>query len=96
MLLLQLVVKKLKKTVPSLLSRPSLLAHTVYQALEFDAALVDEGFDLQGTSSVIMKWNGVSEVILENQEWFDAWLIGEKRCKSHEMYSSHLICRSSC
>jgi hypothetical protein len=76
--------------MPSLLSRPSLLAHTIYQSLSFDAVLIEEGFVPSGTSTVgdrtgengMEKWAGVSEVILGKKEWFDAWLAGEKKCES--------------
>jgi hypothetical protein len=86
LLLLPLLSRKLKHTVPSLLPHPSLLAHTIYQALTFDAAIVDEGFQLQGTSAArgddSENWKGVSDVILGNTEWFGAWLDGERKCKS--------------
>ena len=79
---------KLKRTVPSLLMRPSLLAHTIYQALAFDAALSKAGFGLSGTSAGHAvnpqepedKWDGVSEVILGNKQWFDSWMEGERKC----------------
>ena len=77
--------QKLKKTVPLLLSRPSLLAHTIYQAISFDASMVEEGFHLGGTSALrpgtnAAKWDGIGEVILGNPEWFEAWLTAEKKC----------------
>jgi hypothetical protein len=82
--LLPLLSRKLKHTIPSLLPHPPLLAHTIYQALTFDAALSEEGFQLIGTSATRTdkedKWEGVSEVILGNLEWFEVWLLGEKRC----------------
>jgi hypothetical protein len=70
-----------------LLSTPSVLAHTIYQALSFDASYVEEGFQLQGTSATSLaddesaKWDGISNVILGNQQWFQAWLSGEERCQ---------------
>ncbi|KAG6919592.1 hypothetical protein DXG01_004256 [Tephrocybe rancida] len=82
-LLLPLLSRKLKHIMPSLLPHPSLLAHTIYQALVFDASLSDEGFLIHGTSASKEythqgKWEGVSEVILGNLEWFEAWLRGEQ------------------
>lgn len=58
----------------------------------FDAALVDDGFGLSGTSADETeagddakdsrnKWDGISEVILGKKEWFDTWMEGEKRCE---------------
>ncbi|KAJ3971227.1 TIP-1 family-domain-containing protein [Lentinula raphanica] len=92
-LLLPILTNKLKRTVPSLLPHPSLLAHTVYQALQFDAALKEEGFELEGTSSVTKTggdvsepWTGVSEIILGKKEWFDAWLEGEKRFADNQYH----------
>lgn len=83
-LLLPILSQKLKKTVPLLLSRPSLLAHTIYQAISFDASMVEEGFHLGGTSALkpdtdAAKWDGIGEVILGNPEWFEAWLTAEKQ-----------------
>lgn len=71
--------------MPSLISHPSLLAHTVYQALSFDDALREAGFSLVGTleksKEDLSAWEGTSEVILGSNEWFDAWLEGERKCK---------------
>ncbi|KAF9015481.1 TIP-1 family-domain-containing protein [Cyathus striatus] len=84
-LLLLLLVRKLKRTVPSMLSRPSLLAHTIYQSLSFDASLTEEGFTLKNTSAWGMggnsdeNWSGISEYILGHHQWFDAWLAGEQK-----------------
>lgn len=71
----------------SLIPHPPLLAHTIYQALVFDAAMREQGFQLEGTSSEEGSgtatedetWVGISDVILGNQEWFEAWLGGEKK-----------------
>ncbi len=71
----------------SLILHPPLLAHTIYQALVFDAAMREQGFQLEGTSSEEgsgaatepKSWVGISDVILGNQEWFEAWLGGEKK-----------------
>ncbi|KAF8058265.1 TIP-1 family-domain-containing protein [Lyophyllum atratum] len=83
-LLLPVLMRKLKQSIPSLLPHPPLLAHTIYQALTFDAALAEEGFLIQATSAAKQrnpndKWEGVSEVILGNREWFETWLLGEKK-----------------
>lgn len=86
MLLLPLLSRKLRKTVPTLISHPPVLAHTIYQALTFDSSLKDADFDLVGTSANLNsdkteKWEGVSEVILGKKEWFDAWMEGERTCR---------------
>ncbi|KAJ3570874.1 hypothetical protein NP233_g4116 [Leucocoprinus birnbaumii] len=82
LLLLPLLSRKLRKTIPALLQSPSVLAHTIYQALSFDASFTEEGFQLQGTSIASIddeeaKWDGISHVLLGNQQWFQAWLSGE-------------------
>jgi hypothetical protein len=62
-----------------------LLAHTIYQALTFDATVIDQGFQLQATTAargdLVNNWQGVSEVILGNVEWFESWLNGERKCE---------------
>ncbi|KAK7468575.1 hypothetical protein VKT23_003079 [Stygiomarasmius scandens] len=79
-LLLPLLTQKLQRSIPTLLPHPSLFAHTIYQALSFDSALVEEGFELTGTCAqdIDKKWPGISEVILGRDDWFSAWLEGEK------------------
>src|ERR1700730_270549 len=94
LLLLPSVARKLKRIVPSLLSHPSLLAHTIYQSLAFDAALVEQGFELARTSAsraitkaeagangAEIKWEGISETVLGKKEWFEAWMEGERKCE---------------
>ncbi|KAI0706059.1 RINT-1 family protein [Cytidiella melzeri] len=89
LLLLPLLSRKLRRTVPTLTSHPPILAHTIYQALAFDSSLMEEGFDLGGTSAAAAqsrdktsqespKWEGISEVILGKKEWFEAWMEGER------------------
>ncbi|KAJ3853443.1 TIP-1 family-domain-containing protein [Lentinula lateritia] len=94
-LLLPILTNKLRRTVPSLLPHPSLLAHTIYQALQFDAALREEGFELDGTlGDTVPKrdgiageaWPGVCDIILGKKEWFDAWLDGEKRFADNQYH----------
>lgn len=89
LLLVPLLSRKLRKTVPALIPHPPVLAHTIYQALTFDSSLREEGFELGGTSAAlekekgaeIAKWQGISEVILGRKEWFEAWMEGERTCK---------------
>lgn len=82
LLLLPVVTRKLKRSVPSLLPHPPVLAHTIYQAISFDGALREEGFDLSGTSQGTNEWRGVSDTVLGRSDWFNAWLQGEKQCTS--------------
>ncbi|KAA1468489.1 hypothetical protein DENSPDRAFT_833787 [Dentipellis sp. KUC8613] len=80
--LLPLLSRRLKRSMPALLPHPPLLAHTIYQALAFDASLKEEGFGLTGTmasrSGASTEWEGVSEVVLGRKEWFERWMEGEK------------------
>lgn len=95
LLLFPLLSRKLRRAVPSILSHPSLLAHTIYQALSFDAALAEEGFTITDTSArdafESSKWPGVADVILGKKEWFEAWIDGEKKFAEdqyHEIIST--------
>ena len=72
--------------MPAVLPRLPLLAHTIYQALAFDDALREAGFGLTGTTQQskvdpTKEWEGMSEVILGQKEWFEAWLRGERACE---------------
>ncbi|KZT06301.1 uncharacterized protein LAESUDRAFT_653786 [Laetiporus sulphureus 93-53] len=89
LLLLPLLERKLHRTMPTLLAHPSLLAHTIYEALAFDSALREENFDINDTTagepskdgkkSEGSKWQGISDVILGRKEWFEAWMEGERK-----------------
>ncbi|KAJ6501627.1 TIP-1 family-domain-containing protein [Mycena vitilis] len=68
LLLFPLLSRKLRRSMPSLLP-----------PLVFDAAVTEEGFSLSGTSAGADKWDGVSDVILGKEEWFAAWMEGEKQ-----------------
>lgn len=96
-LLIPILAKKIRRTMPALLNHPSLLAHTIYQTLSFDEALKDAGFGLLGTleeyDGDLEGWKGTSDIILGKKEWFDAWLEGERKCKRVNKFhsqSSHL------
>jgi len=93
-LLLPLLSRKINRTIPTLLPHPSLLAHTIYQALAFDAVLIAEGFTISKTfagkrrkfdetkrEDGANEWNGISELILGTNEWFEIWMEGEKKCQ---------------
>nr|VWO99552.1 N/A [Ganoderma boninense] len=95
--LLPVLKAKLRRSIPTLLAHPSILAHTIYQALAFDTALRDEGFDLPGTTAVPVSsvtadgdvrdgWEGISEVILGRKEWLEAWVEGERKSVVMDQY----------
>ncbi|KAJ7042676.1 TIP-1 family-domain-containing protein [Mycena alexandri] len=82
LLLFPLLSRKLRRSMPLLLPHPPVLAHTIYQALVFDAAVSEDGFSLAGTSAAVDnsdKWDGVSDVVLGKEAWFSAWMEGEKK-----------------
>jgi len=84
-LLFPILARKMKRSMNQLLRDHRLLAQTIYQALAFDSQLIEDGFSLAGTStgrkgSENMNWEGISDVILGNKEWFDAWLEAERQC----------------
>lgn len=84
-LLFPILARKMKRSMSKLLRDHRLLAQTIYQALAFDSQLVEDGFSLAGTSigwkdGEKTNWEGISDVILGNKEWFDAWLEAEREC----------------
>jgi RAD50-interacting protein 1 len=85
-LLFPILARKIKRSMSQLLRDPRLLAQTIYQALAFDSQLIEDGFSLVGTSTSQnggehTNWGGISDVMLGNKEWFDAWLEAERQCK---------------
>ena len=94
-LLLPIISRKIRKSIPGLLPHPPLLAHTIYQALTFDSALRDAGFGLNGTTQQLTDetskdWEGISEVILGQKEWFETWVRGERTCEICLLYPRKL------
>lgn len=85
-LLLPILERKLRRFVPVLLTRPALLAHTVYQSLVFDSSLRDMGYEFvqdkrEDDERREAEQGGISKVILDQKDWFNAWLEGEKKCR---------------
>lgn len=73
--------------MPALLPHPPLLAHTIYQALAFDDALREAGFSFVGTTQQSQSdpekgWEGMSDLILGQKDWFHAWILGERSCET--------------
>ncbi|KAH7883865.1 RINT-1 family protein [Phlebopus sp. FC_14] len=96
-LLLPILERKIKRSIPSLLTHPALLAHTVYQSLVFDTTLREMGYEFvseeQPNDSDVqdVEKGGISRVILDQKEWFSAWLEGEKKFAEdqyHEIISA--------
>ncbi|KAF8758327.1 RINT-1 / TIP-1 family [Rhizoctonia solani] len=90
-LLFPILARKIRKSVPQLLAQPSLLAHTIYQALLFDAAVRESGFTLANTwehreakQHKVKEWPGVADVILSHKSWFDEWMDAERHFTEHQ------------
>ncbi|BGP19054.1 hypothetical protein JCM10213v2_007137 [Rhodosporidiobolus nylandii] len=88
-LLLPPLSSRLRHHLPQLLSMPPVLAHTVYQVVEFDQQLRGRGYRPRTSATVLKEgeepeyeeegeWEGLSETILGRQEWFERWLEGER------------------
>lgn len=77
--LLAPLAARLRRHIPQLLTLPPILAHTIYQTLEFDGVLKSRGYRPRGH---IGNWGGLTEVILGQHEWFARWVEGEKACQS--------------
>ncbi|CAK5280068.1 unnamed protein product, partial [Mycena citricolor] len=84
LLLLPILARKLRRSMASLLPHPALLAHTIYQALVFDDAVREDGFALAHTTTGSGDWPGICDVILGREEWFSAWLEGERQFTEHQ------------
>ena len=88
MLLFPILLGLLRSRIPHLLDTPALLAHTVYQTVVFDDTVRENGFDITSVSvnegeEVNDAWVGLAGVILKHEDWFDRWIVGEKKCESH-------------
>lgn len=75
------IERKVRNTVPQLLSMPAILAHTIYQALQFDEAVKSRGLTPLPRGSSPDDWRGTADVVLGNEGWFDAWVEAEKKCE---------------
>ncbi|KAI6133315.1 TIP-1 family-domain-containing protein [Pisolithus croceorrhizus] len=93
-LLMGILERKIKRSVPQLLGRPALLAHTIYQSLLFDSSLRELGYEfdqVEGKKDEEVEKGGISRIILDEKEWFDAWIEGEKKFADdqyHEIISA--------
>lgn len=80
-----MLLSMLKSRIPQLLSHPALLAHTIYQTVIFDDAVREGGFDFSAVSinsgTEPGEWEGLAGVLLRQEDWFQQWLQGEKRCE---------------
>ncbi|GAA5936810.1 uncharacterized protein JCM15063_000067 [Sporobolomyces koalae] len=94
-LLLPPLSSRLRHHLPQLVNLPPILAHTVYQVVEFDQVLRSRGYRLRNTltpdGQVVQddnEWEGLSEVILGRREWFERWLDGEREFFDTRYYTA--------
>ncbi|KAI5481051.1 hypothetical protein MNV49_006237 [Pseudohyphozyma bogoriensis] len=84
-LLLPPLSSRLRHHTPQLLVLPPVLAHTIYQTLDFDEMLRKRNYRPRGH---VGEWNGLSEVILGKKEWFATWLAAEKSFFDDKYYKA--------
>ncbi|GAA6047744.1 hypothetical protein JCM3770_001756 [Rhodotorula araucariae] len=99
-LLLPPLASRLRHHLPQLLSIPPVLAHTVYQVVEFDQQLRSRGYRPRTWPTVLRpdedlpaddedpEWEGLSETILGRVEWFERWLEGEREFFDHRYFDA--------
>ncbi|GAA5905863.1 hypothetical protein JCM8208_003360 [Rhodotorula glutinis] len=96
-LLLPPLASRLRHHLPQLLSMPPVLAHTVYQVVEFDQQLRSRGYRPRTWPTVLRpdevppeedesEWEGLGETILGRDEWFSRWLDGEREFFDQRYY----------
>ncbi|KAK4056321.1 hypothetical protein OIO90_002765 [Microbotryomycetes sp. JL221] len=74
-LLLPPLSTRVRQHMPQLLDMPPILAHTIFQLLEFDEVLRRREYRPRGLKG---EWKGLSDIILGKKEWFSRWLEGER------------------
>lgn len=80
--LLRPLTRKIRASIPQLLELPSILAHTLYQALQFDTTLRESfGYPAARHSAKGKgkQWKGTADIVLGNQNWFEGWQRAEKK-----------------
>ncbi|CAD6569915.1 MAG: hypothetical protein CYPHOPRED_003651 [Cyphobasidiales sp. Tagirdzhanova-0007] len=81
--LLRPLTRKIRSSVPQLLELPSILSHTIYQALQFDSTIRDSFAYSPGQTRHNGKrqqeWKGTANVILGNPAWFNGWKAADKK-----------------
>lgn len=74
--------RKIRASMPQLLEMPSILAHTLYQALQFDQSLRDVySYRPRMERGKTDEWKGTADIILGNKAWFNGWKESERKCR---------------
>ncbi|KAF9193487.1 hypothetical protein BGZ50_007417 [Haplosporangium sp. Z 11] len=79
-ILLGAVEKKIRLSVPAMLSSPEILSHAIYETLRFDKMLRENEFYFPPGQTT--DWQGTVQVYLGHREWLKAWLRVEKEFAS--------------
>ncbi|GAA6059630.1 hypothetical protein JCM10212_004133 [Sporobolomyces blumeae] len=95
-LLLPPLASRFRHHLPQLVDLPPILAHTVYQVVEFDQVLRGRGYrprtkqagSVQQEDEEEPEWEGLCEVILGRREWFERWLEGEREFFDTRYYAA--------
>lgn len=91
--LLRPLTKKIRASMPQLLGMPSILAHTLYQALHFDHSIRNAySYSRRLADGKTGEWKGTADIVLGNKAWFDGWRESERKCKipvtSHQSHKA--------
>ncbi|KAK4049402.1 hypothetical protein OIV83_004135 [Microbotryomycetes sp. JL201] len=84
-LLLPPLMTRVKHHIPQLLDMPPILAHTIFQLLEFDEVLRRRGYRPRGLKG---DWKGLSDIILGRKDWYSRWLEGEREFFDKRYFSA--------
>ncbi|KAG0212487.1 hypothetical protein BGX28_006254 [Mortierella sp. GBA30] len=75
-LILEAVERKVRLSVPAMLSSPEILSHAIHEALRFDKTLREnEDYIPPGQTT---EWQGTVQIYLGNREWLKTWLRVQK------------------
>ncbi|KAF9354374.1 hypothetical protein BGX26_007797 [Mortierella sp. AD094] len=75
-LLLVAVERKIRNSVPAMLSSPEILSHAIHEALRFDKTLREIEYYMPPGQT--KDWQGTVQIYLGNREWLKTWLRVEK------------------
>lgn len=75
--------RKIRNSVPDMLSSPEILSHAIHETLRFDKTLRDS--ELYIPPGQTSEWQGTVQVYLNNRAWLKTWLRAEKECRSYHV-----------
>jgi hypothetical protein len=88
--LLKPLNRKIRASIPQLLEMPAVLAHTLYQALQFDRTIRDlYAYTPRTMDGAATEWKGTADLVLGNQAWFEGWKESERKCEWDDACTRH-------